>query len=194
MTRLVPVLLFGIVSSAIVGESWRTQEWRAQLIAARTHAGYVAPAYEGMTVAGVPWRLTEMRGDVVLINVWRRDCQTCVDQFPVLARLHERHQAAGLRVVGINLDRAATSAIQQYVADQRVDYPVVHDPVGRVVLEFGWVSVPASLAWATSVPRSVLISRTGEVVRYWDGGIVPGSPAEKDLQREVRRLLSASST
>ena len=60
------------------------------------------PASTLPLLGGATWSLAEQRGHAVLLNFWASWCEPCVAEMPSLARLAEREQASGLRVVAAN--------------------------------------------------------------------------------------------
>jgi cytochrome c-type biogenesis protein len=56
------------------------------------------------TLAGKPFRLSELHGQVVLLNFWATYCIPCREEIPALNSLQHDHEAQGLKVVGASLD------------------------------------------------------------------------------------------
>src|SRR5690606_12874969 len=70
--------------------------------------GARAPAFEALTLDGHPATLEQLRGKVVLLNVWATWCAPCVEEMPALERLHRELAPEGLAVIGVNVDVAPT--------------------------------------------------------------------------------------
>lgn len=122
--------------------------------------GDPAPAYAQQSLTGSEVALAQLRGDVVLANVWATWCRPCRAEMPFLQQLSDRYFAHGLRVVGINVDRNADkSDIRTFLGNVGVTFPTLLDPGD----DFG-------RTFATSgVPESVLIGRDGVVRHRWRG-------------------------
>ncbi|HKE56446.1 MAG TPA: cytochrome c biogenesis protein CcdA, partial [Pyrinomonadaceae bacterium] len=83
------------------------------------------PDVEFQTLAGKPFRLSELQGQVVLLNFWATYCIPCRDEIPALNSLQHDLQAQGLRVVGASLDDSA-EGIKSYQQDvAKFDYEVL---------------------------------------------------------------------
>ena len=85
----------------------------------------LAPDVEFQTLAGKPFRLKELQGQVVLLNFWATYCIPCREEIPALNALQHELQPQGLRIVGASLDDTieGVNAYQQEVA--KFDYEVL---------------------------------------------------------------------
>jgi len=83
------------------------------------------PDAEFQTLAGKPFHLKELQGQVVLLNFWATYCIPCREEIPALNALHRELQSQGLTIVGASLDDTAdgVNAYQQEVA--RFEYEVL---------------------------------------------------------------------
>ena len=77
-----------------------------------------APDVEFQTLAGQPFRLKELQGQVVLLNFWATWCLPCREEIPALNALQAELQAQGLRIVGASLEDSieGVNAYQEEVA------------------------------------------------------------------------------
>jgi len=84
-----------------------------------------APDIEFQTLAGKPFRLTELKGQVVLLNFWATYCLPCREEIPALNSLQHDLQAQGLKVVGASVDDTidGVNVYQKEVA--KFDYQVL---------------------------------------------------------------------
>lgn len=129
--------------------------------------GPPAPALRGRTLDGEPFDLADLRGQVVLLNVWATWCEPCRAEMPELQALHARHQAQGFTVVGVSVDAARLGAeVRRMVEDAHLTYPNVHD--GRNAIGPAYKIV--------GYPTSFLIDREGAIVWRRDGILAPGDP------------------
>ena len=85
----------------------------------------VAPDVEFQTLAGKPFRLKELQGQVVLLNFWATYCIPCREEIPALNALQHELQPQGLKIIGASLDDTVdgVNAYQQEVA--KFDYDVL---------------------------------------------------------------------
>ena len=83
------------------------------------------PDVEFQTLAGQPFRLKELQGQVVLLNFWATYCLPCREEIPALNQLQHELQPQGLAIVGASVDDTidGVNAYQQEVA--KFDYQVL---------------------------------------------------------------------
>ena len=110
------------------------------------------PDVEFQTLAGKPFRLKELQGQVVLLNFWATYCIPCREEIPALNALQHELQSQGLKIVGASLDDTidGVNAYQQEVA--KFEYDVL---LG---------GSDAKVKFAQSVlPTTYLIDRQGRI-------------------------------
>ncbi|HEU4931898.1 MAG TPA: cytochrome c biogenesis protein/redoxin [Pyrinomonadaceae bacterium] len=83
------------------------------------------PDVEFQTLAGQPFRLKQLQGQVVLLNFWATYCIPCREEIPALNALQNELKPQGLAIVGASLDDTidGVNAYQQEVA--KFDYQVL---------------------------------------------------------------------
>jgi thiol-disulfide isomerase/thioredoxin len=83
------------------------------------------PDVEFQTLAGKPFRLKELQGQVVLLNFWATYCIPCREEIPALNSLQHELESQGLRIIGASLDDSieGVNAYQQEVV--KFDYQVL---------------------------------------------------------------------
>jgi len=110
------------------------------------------PDVEFQTLAGKPFHLKELQGQVVLLNFWATYCIPCREEIPALNALQHELQPQGLKIVGASLDDTidGVNAYQQEVA--KFEYDVL---LG---------GSDAKVKFAQSVlPTTYLIDRQGRI-------------------------------
>ena len=100
--------------------------------------GFALPGYDG---GSDNWN--NYQGKVTLVNFWATWCPPCVEEIPSLNRLAARYRDKEFRVVSIDY-REDEQALQQFVKDIPVDFPVLLDQDGRTALQWKVFSFPSS--------------------------------------------------
>jgi len=144
-------------------------------MAASDLAGQAAPDFVLKSATGENLRLSEYRGDVVMINFWATWCGPCRQEMPLLDELYNRYQRVGFNLLGVNIDDDPRRAMKM-IEDLGVSFPVLFD-------EFKVVS---KLYQVEAMPVTVIVDREG-TVRYVHHGYKPGY--EDHYLTEIRSLL-----
>ncbi len=107
--------------------------------------GEPAPAYSTHTLDGTPIALADLRGNVVLLNIWATWCKPCREEIPALEQLHQRHRDAGLVIAGVSIDQPGDQEkVATFARDLGATYTLWHDPDDVVSTTFLAIGVPAS--------------------------------------------------
>jgi len=110
-------------------------------------------------------------GRVTLVNFWATWCVPCRTEMPELEKLHQAAGEAGLRVIGISVDRPQDhAAIPAFVGQTGISYPIYTAEHGALTAIFSGTQAP--------IPSSLVIDEEGRVVEVFTG-----------WSREVKRHL-----
>jgi len=121
--------------------------------------------------------LAASKGQVLLVNFWATWCAPCRKEIPDLIELHEEF-GDDLVVVGVSLDKEPPDVVRSFVEEQNINYPIVHDPEGKVEAQFGGTY---------GIPTTFLVNPDGEIVRR----IVGIFPTE-ELRPELESMIAAA--
>jgi thiol-disulfide isomerase/thioredoxin len=95
--------------------------------------GDLAPDFVGISnwINSEPLSITELRGKVVLVDVWTYTCVNCIRTFPFLRDWHARYADDGLVIVGLHAPEFEfekdTENVAQASADHGIVWPVAQD-------------------------------------------------------------------
>jgi peroxiredoxin len=158
-------LLMGLALSAIAAVS----------LAASGLEGKPAPDFALKSSTGENLRLSEFRGDVVMINFWATWCGPCRQEMPLLDELYQRYERVGFNLLGVNIDDDSSRAMAM-ISELGVNFPVLFDAQKQV----------SKMYDVGSMPLTVIVDRTGNV-RFVHQGYKPGY--EEKYLDQVRSLL-----
>lgn len=135
--------------------------------------GRPAPDIELAGLDGVPRRLSQLRGRVVLLNFWASWCEPCRRELPQLQLLHERRSVDGLVVLGVSDEDPDTA--RRYLDELGIGYTSLADVDGGVMQSYRIHAIPTSL----------IIGRDGRVLKRMEGYTPLGA-----FERALQPLLS----
>ena len=147
----------------------------ASSLASSGMEGQPAPDFSLKSSTGENLRLSEYRGDVVMINFWATWCGPCRQEMPLLDALYSRYERVGFNLLGVNIDDDSRRAMQM-IKELGVNFPVLFDARKEV----------SRLYEVDAMPVTVIVDRSGNV-RYVHQGYKPGY--EDKYLDQVRSLL-----
>jgi thiol-disulfide isomerase/thioredoxin len=121
-----------------------------------------APNFTLKSMSGKNLKLSEMAGNVVLINFWASWCGPCREEMPYLNALHKKYAPLGFTVLGVNVEEQLDGAMG-FLSNVPVDFPILLDSKNKVVVD-----------------------RDGNM-RYLHEGYKPGD--EKKYRQMVKKLV-----
>jgi len=134
-----------------------------------------APNFTLKSNSGKNLKLSEYRGQVVLLNFWASWCAPCRQEMPLLNKIQKRYQPLGFTILGVNVEEDSAAA-KKMLRSMRVNFPILFDTHNI-----------ASKAYNVSaMPSTVLIDKDGKM-RYLHKGYKPGD--EATYVKWVKKLL-----
>lgn len=123
MNRPIRLTLFAVVALSAVAAGWFVSQRRhAPDPTGPSPAAEIFYAQRLPDAAGVERAMSVHRGKAVLVNFWATWCVPCVEEIPLLSRVHAEH-AGRIAFVGVGIDSAAH--IAGFDARFRPSYPLV---------------------------------------------------------------------
>ena len=147
----------------------------AALPAAALELDRAAPDFTLKSLGGKNLKLSEMAGNVVLINFWASWCGPCREEMPLLNDLHKKYEPLGFAVFGVNVEEDVKGAMG-FLQNFPVDFPVLLDSANQVSKQYKVIAMPTT----------VLVDRDGKV-RYLHQGYKSGD--EIKYQQMVKKLV-----
>ncbi len=169
----------GAVLIAFWSTAWTTPHEEVPIVSS------LAPDFTGADrwFNSPPLSLDKLRGKVVLVEFWTRECINCIHVLPHLKALYDQYASQGLVVVGVHTpeyDEERDPALLRQAIDQhRITWPVAADDDYRIWNAYG------NRYW----PAIYLIDQRGHVVYSHVGeGNYDGT------EQRIRQLLGTPKT
>jgi thiol-disulfide isomerase/thioredoxin len=127
----------------------------------------VTPTLAGTTLTGDHLDIADLRGHVVVINVWGSWCDPCRAEAPDLVRLSAGTKAEGVRFVGVDVrDNSASGAA--FEREYGITYPSVFDGDEAAMLGFRpWIPIATPTTYVLDVKGRIAAEFFGRT-RYAD--------------------------
>lgn len=124
-----------------------------------SHIGRAAPDF---TVQDSDRKVTlsQLRGDVVVLNFWATWCPPCVDELPSLLSMQSRMRDKGVVVLAVSID-VDSDAYHRFLKERNVNLLTVRDPEQRSSTLYG------TFGW----PETYIIDRKGVLRRKLIGPV-----------------------
>jgi thiol-disulfide isomerase/thioredoxin len=135
----------------------------------KAESAAVAPHIEGNTIEGKPFKLSSLKGKVVLVMYWSTECAVCRDKMPELRNNYEGWAGKPFEMVAVSTDRR----MQDVVAYERIIARTVPTRQRFVQLWMGDGGYSDSLGKHAQLPAAYLIDKSGKIVERYVGRIPP---------------------
>jgi peroxiredoxin len=137
--------------------------------------GKDAPDFVLKALDGTNLRLSEFRGQVVLVNFWARWASDSRQEMPALNRINRTYERAGLVVLGISVDEDLRRA-REFADAMKPSYPVMFETGSQIGHDYQ----------LDKMPMTILVDRGG-VIRYAHVGFKRGD--DRIFLDHIRELL-----
>ena len=131
---------------------------------------FMAPDFTTETLDGRTMVLSELRGQVVLINFWATWCLPCRAEMPAIQQVYEDYRDRGVEVLAVNLSEQ-DGTVSAFVEELGLTFPVLMDLDDDI----------GSLYRVRSIPTTFFVDRSGVIREVIVGGPIPSAVIESNL-------------
>jgi peroxiredoxin len=138
--------------------------------------GFLAPDFELTTTGDKKIKLSELRGQAVLVNLWATWCPPCRAEMKTVETVYNDYKDKGLVVLAVNMtSQDDLSRINPFVSEQGLTFPILLDETGEM----------AKAYQLRSLPTSYFIDRDGMIQQV----VIGGPMAEALLRARIEAIL-----
>lgn len=121
----------------------------------------LAPNFTLRDINGEEYRLSDHRGEIIVLNFWATWCNPCMAELPHLNQIDKNYEDQDVNVVAISIDAARhASKVKAYVKSRRYAFTTLIDRDTTVVAQYN----PSK-----GIPYTVVIDRQGRIVHFHTG-------------------------
>jgi peroxiredoxin len=154
----------------------------------KAEEGALAPDFLLERLDGAELRLSDLRGQAVVLNFWATWCAPCRQEIPQFVDAYERYRGEGLVVVGVNMQEGK-SIVRPYAEDFGMEFPIAIDVDGEVGDAYRLLGLPVTyFVDRDGIVRSVF---TGPFERTEGDTDVRGAIAQSELDTRIAQILGA---
>jgi len=138
--------------------------------------GFLAPDFELKTSTGETVKLTDLRGQAVLVNLWATWCLPCRAEMQTIEKVYRDYKDQGFTVLAVNMTHQDDpSAVMPFAGKLGLTFPILFDETGVV----------ANAYQLQSLPSSYFIRRDGIINEV----VIGGPMSEALLRTRIEEIL-----
>jgi len=145
-------------------------------IVAAPQKGFLAPEFELNTASRETVKLSDLRGQAVLVNLWATWCPPCREEMRSIEKVYNEYKDQGFVVLAVNMTyQDDTQKIIPFVTERGLTFPILLDETGDMANDYQMRSLPSSF----------FIGRDGIINEV----VIGGPMAEALLRTRVEGIL-----
>ena len=138
--------------------------------------GFLAPDFELKTPKGETVKLSDLRGQAVLVNLWATWCPPCRAEMRTIETMYNEYKDQGFTVLAVNMTyQDEPLEIMPFVNGHGFTFPILLDETGAM----------ANAYQLKSLPSSFFINREGIINEV----VIGGPMAEALLRTRIEEIL-----
>jgi peroxiredoxin len=105
--------------------------------------GGPAPYFELENVAGQAIKLSDFKGEFVVLNFWATWCVPCIKEMPELQKTHQLLGKNNVKIIGVNLGESK-KRVDKFTQDYHLSFPILLDGFGNTSQKYKVRSLPVT--------------------------------------------------
>jgi thiol-disulfide isomerase/thioredoxin len=134
---------------------------------------------------GKPFALSDLRGHVLVVDLWATWCGPCVREIPDFIEYQKANAERKFSFIGVSVDNPGDlKDVRDFIAKKRVNYPMLL--ADRSFVES---LMPVLGKRVSGIPTKIVLNRQGKIA-FWVIGSPKGSPQETEMRDRLAALLA----
>lgn len=134
-----------------------------------------APNFTLKSLKGENIKLSEHRGEVIMLSFWATWCDKCKDGMPALNDIYLKYRDKGFTLLSINTDKEMNK-VTKWLRGMQIAFPILIDDMHDVSKKYE----------VEDMPSTYILDRDGHL-RYVHNGFPDGY--QDEFQKQVRELM-----
>lgn len=127
----------------------------------KVEVGMEAPDFILTDINGNKHRLSDYKGQGVLLNFWATYCKPCEREMPLLEDQFHQYKDQGVVFLAVNIGET-DMVVNHFVSKYELAFPILNDKAQEVLTAFG----------VDPLPVTFLIDKEGHIVKVHKGEIL----------------------
>lgn len=136
----------------------------------RPRKGFAAPDFTLETLDGQTITLSDLQGQVLLINFWASWCLPCREEMPAIQQVYEQYRDQGFVVLAVNLQEK-NAQVAAFTEQLELTFPILMDRDGDVFDRYRVMALPSTF----------FVDRAGVIQDVAVGGLLSGAFIESQV-------------
>jgi peroxiredoxin len=137
--------------------------------------GFIAPDFDLKDLEGNEYQLSNLQGNMIIINVWASWCKPCQYEMPAMQEIYEKYEDKGLILLAVNnTHQDNLSDVIDFVSENRLTFPVLLDTEGFVSNKYQ----------VQALPSTFFIDKTGKISEI----VIGGPMSETLIESKIKEL------
>jgi len=135
--------------------------------------GGPAPQFELETVEGRTIKLSDLKGEFVVLNFWATWCVACIKEMPEFQKAYQSSGDNKIKIIGVNFSESKKK-VEKFIQDNNLSFPLLLDGFGNTAENYE----------VRSLPVTYFISPDG-IIR---GKIVGGGLTKEIIEAKINQM------
>jgi len=105
--------------------------------------GGPAPQFELKTVMGQTIKLSDYKGEFIVLNFWATWCVACIKEMPEFQKTHQSSEDNNIKIIGVNFSESKKK-VAKFIQDNNFSFPMLLDGFGNTAENYRVRSLPVT--------------------------------------------------